>query len=151
VPRGLAVLNRFLPPLPRHPSILLAERTVIRKGAKRTSTRRNLGALSRLEICGRAHDVRSSGSCQNTQVRDSVSKAGQYSTGWAGRESERDGGKIVRNHGNTAVFTQIGQNCGTVAFVLSCIPADRSRPGRSPSKADVPVCYSGITGSLYCT
>jgi hypothetical protein len=52
----------------------------MRKRAKRTSTRRSLGALSRLEICGRAHDVRSSGSRQNTRVRDSVSKAGQYST-----------------------------------------------------------------------
>jgi len=29
--------------------------------AKRTSTRRSLGTLSRLEICGRAHDVRCSG------------------------------------------------------------------------------------------
>jgi len=35
--------------------------------------------LSRFEICGRVHDVRSSGSLQNTMVRDSVSKA-QYST-----------------------------------------------------------------------
>ena len=76
MPRGLAVVNRFLPPLPRDPLTLLAERTVIRKREKRTSTRRSLGALSRLEICGRAHDVRSSGSRQNTRVRDSVSKTG---------------------------------------------------------------------------
>jgi hypothetical protein len=48
----------------------------MRKKAKRTSTRRSLGGLSRLEICGRAHDVRSSGSRQNTRARDSVSKAG---------------------------------------------------------------------------
>jgi hypothetical protein len=52
----------------------------MRKRAKRTSTRRSLGALSRLEICGRVHDVRSSGSRQNTRVRDSMSKGGQHST-----------------------------------------------------------------------
>jgi hypothetical protein len=79
------MVNRFLPPLPRDPSTLLAERTVMRKGVKRTSTWRSLGALSRLEICGRAHDVRFSGSRQNTGVSDSVSKAGdgtvlEYST-----------------------------------------------------------------------
>jgi hypothetical protein len=51
---------------------------VIRKREKRTNTRRSsLGALSRLEIWGRAHDVRSSGSCQNTRVRVSVSKSDQ--------------------------------------------------------------------------
>jgi hypothetical protein len=58
----------------------LAEKTVMRKRAKRTSTQRSLGALSRLEICSRAHDVRSSDSCHNTRVRDSVSKDGQYCT-----------------------------------------------------------------------
>jgi hypothetical protein len=78
--RHPAVLDRFLPLLPRDPLTLLAERTVMRKRAKRTSMRRSLGALSRLEICGRAHEVRSSGSRQNTRVRDSESKGGQYST-----------------------------------------------------------------------
>ena len=52
----------------------------MRKRAKRTSTRRSLGALSRLEICGRAHDVRSSGSRQYAVVRDSVDEADPYST-----------------------------------------------------------------------
>ena len=50
---------------------------------------RSLGALSGFEICGRAHEVRSSGSRQNTRVRDSVSKAG-HSTVY--RVQHRDGG-----------------------------------------------------------
>jgi hypothetical protein len=67
----------------------------MRKRAKRTGTRRSLGTLSRLEICGRAHDVRSSGSRQNTKVRDSVSKAChgtvlEYST----ESVDRDGVKV---------------------------------------------------------
>ena len=62
--RQPAVLNRFLPPLSRDPLILLADRTVMRKRAKRTITRHSLGAISRLEIDGRVHDVRSSGGSQ---------------------------------------------------------------------------------------
>jgi hypothetical protein len=50
----------------------------VRKRAKRT--RCSLGALSRLEISGRAHDVRSSGSRQNTRLRNSVSKKTSHGT-----------------------------------------------------------------------
>jgi hypothetical protein len=94
VPRGFSVLNRFLLILPRDPLTLLVERTVIRKRENLTSTRRSLSALSRLEICGRAHDVRSSGNHQNTRVRDSVSKAGHSNT--AAQRVDVDGGHKVK-------------------------------------------------------
>jgi hypothetical protein len=89
VPHGLAVLNRFLASLPQSSSWSIntsgradsVERTVMKKRAKRTNTRCSLGAFSRLEICSRSHDVRFSGSSQNTRMRDSVSKAGQLQHG----------------------------------------------------------------------
>ena len=76
VHRELAELNRFLPHLLHDPLALSAAMIVMRKRAKRTSMQRSLSAfLSRLKIDGnRAHDVRSSGSRQNTMVH-SVSKA----------------------------------------------------------------------------
>ena len=85
MPRGVAVLNWYLLRLTRDPLTLLAERTVVIKRSKRTSTRRSLGPLSTLDISGGAHDVRSSGGRQNTRARDSMSKSGhgtvvEYST-----------------------------------------------------------------------
>ena len=66
---GLAMLNRFLPPLlcdlSNHPSGQ-SERTVMKKRAKLTSTGHIPGALSRFEISGIVHDMKFSGSHQNT-------------------------------------------------------------------------------------
>ena len=65
----------------------------MKERVKCTSTRHRppSGVLSRLEICGRAHDVRFTGSCQSTRVRDSVSKgkAGKYNT--EGEKVSKDG------------------------------------------------------------
>jgi hypothetical protein len=60
-------VHRFLPPLPHDPLTLLAERTDEKEGKTLTGTQRSLGALSILEIDGRAHvyNVSSSGSRQN--------------------------------------------------------------------------------------
>ena len=63
VPRELAVLNRFLPLLPRDPLILLADRAVMRKKEEKlTDMRRSMGALSGLDIDDIAHGVRSNDS-----------------------------------------------------------------------------------------